>query len=73
MTLLHALVPLVTAIVLMGTVAELSSVATEPSALPREAWAVLPSREVAAPDPPSASEIDDSETDLPCLGPVLTW
>ena len=72
MTLVRALVPLVTALILMGTVAELSSVATEPSALARDAWGVLPGQETAL-DPPSASEIDDSEADLPVLSPVLTW
>ena len=72
MTLAAALVPLVTALVLVGTVAELSSVATEPSALPFDAPAV-PSAGGTTPDPPSASEIDDGETPVPFLSPVLTW
>lgn len=72
MTLVHALVPLVTALVLMGTVAELSSVATEPSALARDALTVPPG-ETTEPDPPNAPEIDDSEADLSFLSPVLTW
>ena len=72
MRLARALGVLAGALVLTGTLAERSSVTTEPPAIAsNEGAAALPGP-TTSPDPPSVFEIDDGEAEAAFLEPVLT-